>query len=158
VLYERFAPTIDRQTGMPTADPRVNNPAVVLAISQTGNPIGEVVVPLHGWIDLGEGWRVVPSRYTLYSGFQYRYDPGMPLVGIGAFVLLSGLLVSFYLLPARLYIRVDEVGPQRVRVAGAATTVKGYDVFEIEFGRLMVALKEVMAVSPRQEVPEHVFG
>jgi cytochrome c biogenesis protein len=158
VLYERFAPTIDRQTGMPTADPRVNNPAVVLALSQSGNPIGEVVVPLHSSIDLGDGWRVVPQQYALYSGFQYRYDPGVPLVGIGAFVLLSGLIVSFYLLPARLYIRVDEVGPQRVRVAGAATTVKGYDVFENEFGRLMVALREVMAVSPQQEVPEHVFG
>jgi cytochrome c biogenesis protein len=158
VLYERFAPTIDRQSGMPTADPRVNNPAVILAVSQANNPLGEVVVPLRSSIDLGDGWRIVPQEYTLYSGFQYRYDPGIPLVGIGAFVLLSGLIISFYLLPARLYIRVDQAGPQRVRIGAAATTVKGYDVFENEFGRLMVALREVMAVSPRREVPEHVFG
>lgn len=158
VLYERFAPTIDRQTGMPTADPRVNDPAVILAVSQANNPLGEVVVPLRTSIDLGDGWRIVPQQYRLYSGFQYRYDPGIPLVGIGAFVLLSGLIISFYLLPARLYIRVDEAGPERVRIAGAATTVKGYDVFENEFERLMVALREAMAVSPRQEVPEHVFG
>ena len=46
VLYERFAPTVDRQSGMPTADPRVNNPAVVLGVSQAGNTLGEALVPL----------------------------------------------------------------------------------------------------------------
>jgi len=142
VVYERFAPTVDKQSGMPTADPRVNNPAVVLGVSQAGNPLGEVLVPLGSWIDLGGGWRLVPQRYLLYSGFQYRYDPGVPLVGIGAFVLLAGLVISFYFLPARLYVRVDDTGPNRSRVGAAATTVKGYDVFESEFGRLMVSLKE----------------
>ena len=38
------------------------------------------------------------ETYVLYSGFQYRYDPGVPLVGIGAFVLLAGLIISFYFL------------------------------------------------------------
>jgi cytochrome c biogenesis protein len=140
VLYERFAPTVDKQSGMPTADPRVNDPAVVLAVSQAGNALGEALVPLGASIPLGDGWRVVPNRYVLYSGFQYRNDPGVPLVGIGAFVLLAGLIISFYFLPARLFLRVDEVAPQRSRIGAAATTVKGYDVFESEFGRLVVAL------------------
>ena len=141
VLYDRFAPTVDKQSGMPTADPRVNDPAVALGVSQAGNPLGAALVPMRTWIDLGDGWRVTPQRYVLYSGFQYRYDPGVPLVGIGAFVLLAGLIISFYLLPARIYLRVDEEGPQRCRVGAAATTVKGYDVFESEFARLMVSLE-----------------
>jgi cytochrome c biogenesis protein len=141
VLYERFAPTVDKQSGMPTADPRVNDPAVLLAVSQAGNEPAEVLVPLGSSLDLGGGWRLVPKRYVLYSGFQYRNDPGVPLVGIGAFVLLSGLVIAFYFLPARLYVRVDSVGPARCRVGVAATTVKGYDVFESEFARLLVALK-----------------
>ena len=99
VLYERFAPTVDKQSGMPTADPRVNNPAVVLGVSQAGSPLGEALVPLGTWIDLGDGWRAIPQRYVLYSGFQYRYDPGVPVVGFGAFVLLAGL-DYFVLLPA----------------------------------------------------------
>jgi cytochrome c biogenesis protein ResB len=140
VLYERFAPTVDKQSGMPTADPRVNNPAVVLGVSQAGSPLGEALVPLGTWIDLGDGWRAIPQRYVLYSGFQYRYDPGVALVGIGAFVLLAGLIISFYFLPARLYLRVDQAGPGRCRVGAAATTVKGYDVFESEFARLVVSL------------------
>lgn len=141
VLYERFAPTVDKQSGMPTADPRVNNPAAVLAATQGGNPLGEALVPLGSPIDLGGGWRVTPARYVIYSGFQYRNDPGVPLVGIGAFVLLAGLIISFYFLPARLYVRVDQVAPNVSRVGAAATTVKGYDVFANEFARLMSALR-----------------
>ena len=30
VSYDRFVPTVDRASGMPSADPRVNDPAVVL--------------------------------------------------------------------------------------------------------------------------------
>ncbi|MGA8532851.1 MAG: cytochrome c biogenesis protein ResB [Candidatus Tumulicola sp.] len=141
VLYQRFVPTVDRQSGMPAPDPRVNNAAVILSVAQGGNSLGDVLVPLHTWIDVGGGWRVIPDRYVLYSGFQYRFDPGIPLVGIGAFVLLTGLIVSFYFLPARLYVRVDEAGPRRSRIGIAATTVKGYDVFENVFNQLVVALK-----------------
>ena len=144
VVYERFAPTVDKQSGMPTADPRVNNPAVVLSVTEAGNSLGNALVPLGTWIDLGNGWRVVPQHYVLYSGFQYRNDPGVALVGIGAFVLLAGLVISFYLLPARIYLRVDEAGPGRSRVGAAATTVKGYDVFESEFSRLVVSLGREM--------------
>ncbi|HVN70106.1 MAG TPA: cytochrome c biogenesis protein ResB [Candidatus Binatia bacterium] len=143
VVYERFAPTIDKQSGMPTADPRVNNPAVVLSLTQGGSSLGEALVPVGGSVDLGNGWRLTAQNYALYSGFQYRRDPGVPLVGIGAFVLLAGLIVSFYFLPARLYLRVTELGPGRCEVGAAATTVKGYDVFESEFRGLMVALNPV---------------
>jgi len=141
VLYERFIPTVDRSNGMPTADPRVNDPAVALAVTQGGVPVGETMLPLRGSMDLGDGWRATPERYVLYSGFQYRHDPGVPLVGIGAFVLLAGLVISFYFLPARLYVQVDDLGNDRCRIGVAATTVKGYDVFASEFARLMVGLK-----------------
>lgn len=142
VAYERFIPTVDKQSGMPAPDPRTNDPGVVLGVTQGGQTLGEALVPLHTWIDLGDGWRAIPDQYVLFSGFQYRYDPGIPLVGIGAFVLLAGLVISFYFLPARLYVRVDEAAPGRSTVGVAATTVKGYDVFQNEFNRLMVSLKE----------------
>jgi cytochrome c biogenesis protein len=139
--YERFVPTMDKRSGLPAADPRVNDPGAILRASVEGQPVGEAVVPLRTWIDIGDGWRVTPQRYVLYSGFQYRYDPGIPLVGIGAFVLLLGLIISFYVLPARVFVRVDPAGERRWRVGMAATTVKGYDVFEQEFQKLVVALR-----------------
>jgi cytochrome c biogenesis protein len=142
LLYDRFVPTVDKSTGMPSPDPRVSDPAVVLSLVQAGNDEGDALVPLHTWIDLGSGWRIVPQRYVLYSGFQYRYDPGIPLVGIGALVLLSGLVISFYFLPARLYARVDaDERNGRCVIGLAATTVKGYDIFETQFRDLVTALR-----------------
>ncbi len=143
VSYDRFVPTVDRVTGQPSADPRVNDPAVVLSVAQNGVNAGSALVPLRTWIDVGGGWRIVPQRYLLYSGFQYRYDPGIPLVGIGALVLLCGLIISFYFLPARLYVRIDEtLGTCSVGLA--ATTVKGYDIFEGQFRELVDELKRAM--------------
>lgn len=143
VSYDRFVPTVDRQSGMPSADPRVNDPAVVLSVAQEGNEAGSALVPLHTWIDLGSGWRVVPQQYILYSGFQYRYDPGIPLVGIGALVLFAGLIISFYFLPARLYVRIEETA-KGCKVGVAATTVKGYDIFAVQFQELVEELKRAM--------------
>ncbi len=93
----------------------------------------------------------MPQRYVLYSGFQYRHDPGVPLVATGAFVLLAGLVISFYFLPARLYVRVDQPAADARNVGVAATTVKGYDVFENEFARLVVALKGGVTMMPWDE-------
>jgi len=108
-------------------------------------------------VDLGNGWRVVPERYVLYSGFQYRYDPGIPLVGIGALVLLTGLIISFYFLPARLYVRVDEDERGTATVGIAATTVKGYDIFETQFQELLADLERTLeppGPSPRLTTAE----
>jgi cytochrome c biogenesis protein len=143
LVYERFVPTVDRQSGMPAADPRVNDPAVILTVEQNGESAGSALVPLRTWIDLGGGWRVTPERYILYSGFQYRYDPGIPLVGIGALVLLCGLIISFYFLPARLYVRVDPA-QAGCTVGVAATTVKGYDIFAGQFQSLLHELQNAM--------------
>jgi cytochrome c biogenesis protein len=137
VSYDRFVPTVDRASGMPSGDPRVSDPAVIVTVSQSGVQAGSALVPLHSWVDLGGGWRIVPDAYLLYSGFQYRYDPGVPLVGIGALVLVAGLLISFYLLPARLYARIDPAPGGRWTVGLAATTVKGYDMFESQFRGLV---------------------
>ncbi|MEO9264264.1 MAG: cytochrome c biogenesis protein ResB [Candidatus Baltobacteraceae bacterium] len=143
VGYDRFVPTVDRRSGMPAPDPRVNDPAVVLSVTQNGSNAGSALVPLRTWIDAGSGWRIVPAQYLLFSGFQYRYDPGIPLVGIGALVLLTGLIVSFYFLPARLFVRIDETAGA-CSVGLAATTVKGYDIFETQFRELIEELKRAM--------------
>ncbi|MBV8074492.1 MAG: cytochrome c biogenesis protein ResB [Candidatus Eremiobacteraeota bacterium] len=138
--YAQFVGTIDRRTGRPTNDPRPNNPGVVVRVVQGDRELGAALLPIGGSIDLGGGFRLSAPRYVVYSGFQYRYDPGMVLVGIGAFVLLSGLCIAFYFLPARLFLRL--VGSGRSWELGvAATTVKGYDVFEDQFRDLIGALR-----------------
>jgi cytochrome c biogenesis protein len=145
VFYGRFVPTVDKQTGQPLADPRVNNPGVVLDVEEAGNDLGAALVPLHTWIDAGNGWRIIPAQYLLYSGFQYRFDPGIPLVGIGSLVLLAGLMISFYFLPARLYALVEpDPHTNGCTVGLAATTVKGYDIFETQFRELVADFTSAM--------------
>jgi hypothetical protein len=130
------------------ADPRPNNPGVLLNVFDGNQNIGSVLVPLERGIDLGNGYRVDVGRYVLYSGIQYRHDPGIPLVGIGAFVLLAGLCTSFYFLPARLYVRVDGEG-YAWNVAVAATTVKGYEIYEEQFEALVRDLERVDEEAPK---------
>jgi len=135
VQYAKFVGTIG-PGGTIGADPRPNNPGVVLNVFDGNQSIGQVLVPLERGIDLGNGYRVTAGRYVLYSGIQYRHDPGIPFVGAGAFVLLAGLCMSFYFLPARLFVRVD--GQDRSWNVGiAATTVKGYDIYEEQFTALV---------------------
>ena len=143
IVYERFVPTVDPRTHLPSPDPRVTDPGVVLAVMDSGVPLGEMLLPLRTPLDLGDGWRVVPERQVLYSGFQYRYDPGVPLVAAGAGLLLIGLVISFYFLPARLHVRVDDAGNGTSTVGVAATTVKGYDVFEEAFRDLASQLNGI---------------
>ncbi len=137
IAFTQFVPTVDRQTGQASSDPRVNDPAVGLQVAEGGQMAGGALVPLKTWVDVGDGWRITPLQYVMVSGLQYRYDPGVALVGTGAFVLLAGLVVSFYFLPARLYVRIDPAGSKAWSVGLAATTVKGYDMFETQFKELV---------------------
>jgi cytochrome c biogenesis protein ResB len=140
VRYAKFVGTIDRRRGSAGADPRPNDPGVVLQFFEGDRLVGETIVPIGDSIDLGGGLRISPKRYILYSGIQYRHDPGIPLVGLGAGVLLAGLIISFYFVPARLYVRLDGAG-RAWNLGVAATTVKGYDVFEDQFNALVASLR-----------------
>ncbi len=142
IEYRSFVGTIDRRTGTPGRDPRPNDPGVTIAAFDGDKPLGQALIPLGTALDLGAGYALTPLKYTLYSGFQYRYDPGIPLVLVGAIVLLSGLCISFYFLPARLYVVVT--GASRSwNVGVAASTVKGYDIFEDRFRDIVAALRRI---------------
>jgi len=151
IAVAQFIPTVDRASGQASADPRVNNPAVFLQVFDNGQAAGAGLVPIKASIDVGGGWRIRPERYLLVSGLQYRYDPGVALVGIGAFVLLTGLVISFYMLPARMFVRLDPA-PAGARIALAATTVKGYDIFETQFNELVTELEREF--DPRRPAPQ----
>ena len=77
------------------ADPRPNDPGVVLEVFDGDQPHRASARPARTrsstW---ATGTASTRAAYVLYSGIQYRYDPGIPLVGIGAFVLLTGLCIS----------------------------------------------------------------
>jgi len=147
IQYAQFAGTLERvgRNGEVRIgkDPRPNNPGVLLDVFDGDQLAGRVLAPLGKTVDLGDGYAVTARRSVIFSALQYRHDPGIPLVGIGAFVLLAGLCISFYLLPARLYVRIDkQANANNAWAIGiAATTVKGYDIFEEQFQELIEALR-----------------
>jgi cytochrome c biogenesis protein len=141
IQYQRFVGTIDRATGRPGADPRPNDPGVVIEAFDGDASAGTALLALGRPVDLGAGYQLEAARYVLYSGFQYRYDPGIPVVGIGAFVLLAGLCISMYFLPARLFVLARAADANTTEVGIAATTVKGYDVFADRFREIVAALR-----------------
>jgi cytochrome c biogenesis protein len=142
IQYRTFVGTINRATGQPGTDPRPNDPGVTIQAFDGDKPLGQALIPLGQPLDLGAGYALTPMKYTLYSGFQYRYDPGIPLVLVGAIVLLLGLCISFYFLPARLYVVVTGEG-RTWNVGIAATTVKGFEIFEDRFREIVAALRRV---------------
>ncbi|HEV8020387.1 MAG TPA: cytochrome c biogenesis protein ResB [Candidatus Lustribacter sp.] len=146
IQYRSFVGTMNRKTGQATTDPRPNDPGVVLEAFDSDVPIGDVLVPLNSPLDLGAGYKLTAQKYTLYSGFQYRYDPGISLVLIGAIVLVAGLCISFYFLPARLYVVITGAG-RSWNVGIAATTVKGYDIFEDRFREIVEELRRTPQTS-----------
>lgn len=157
IQYTRFVGTIDRRTGQPANDPRPNDPGIVIQAFDGDNAVGSALIPLGQPADLGAGYALTPVRYILYSGFQYRYDPGIPVVGLGAFVLLAGLCISFYFLPARLFVLLRPVdGGTEVGVA--ATTVKGYDVFEDRFREIVLSLDRAEGAPADEGTPAPVLG
>ena len=159
IQYQRFVGTIDRATGRPAADPRPNDPGVVIEAFEGERPAGSALIALGQPIDLGAGYRLEAARYVLYSGFQYRYDPGIPVVGLGAFVLLAGLCISFYFLPARLFVLVRDAGAGVTEVGLAATTVRGYEVFEDRFREIVEALRRgAPARDAAEPTPTPAFG
>ncbi|GAC1573810.1 MAG: hypothetical protein NVS3B7_05410 [Candidatus Elarobacter sp.] len=159
IQYTRFIGTIDRATGQPAPDPRPNDPGVVVQAFDGERAVGSALIPLGTSIDLGAGYRLAAARYILYSGFQYRNDPGIPVVGLGAFVLLAGLCISFYFLPARLFVLARPAQDGGTEVGIAATTVKGYEVFEDRFRELVEALKRAQpAADIAEPEPEPALG
>jgi len=152
IRYERFVGTIDKSGGI-GPDPRPNKPGAILDVFDGEQPIGRALVPIGRDLDLGNGYRIAATGFTFFSGIQYRHDPGIPFVALGAFVLLAGLVISFHFLPARLYVRVDATAGGS-QVSLAATTVKGFEIFEEQFADLVEALKLGLGLGPSSE-PEN---
>jgi cytochrome c biogenesis protein ResB len=146
IRYQQFVGTIERRPNGDLSigrDPRPNNPGVLFEVFEGDELAGRVLVPIGKTVNIGDGYTITPKRSAVFSALQYRHDPGIPLVGIGAFVLLAGLCISFYMLPARLYVRIDkQANASNAWTIGiAATTVKGYDIFEEQFQELIEALR-----------------
>jgi hypothetical protein len=99
-------------------------------------------VPLRTRIDLGDGWRLEPQKVRDVQWISVSPRPRRSARRHRRVRAAAGLdhLLLLRPGPACTCASTTPASTARASVV-AATTVKGYDVFESEFGRLVVALK-----------------
>jgi len=63
-----------------------------------------------------------------YTGLQVVRDPGVPLVALGAFLMVTGLILRHFMPHRRIWVRVDAAGRQtRISLAGRSRHMAALD-------------------------------
>ncbi len=90
----------------------------------------------------------VVEDYTRYTGLQVRKNPGIWIIWIGCIILIFGLVISFFVVPQRLWIRAEPKDKGcRVIIGGIAH--KRRVAFSYFFETFIKRLKEVIDVEPK---------
>jgi cytochrome c biogenesis protein len=85
---------------------------------------------------LANGMVVSFTDLKQYSVFTLARDPGVPVVAVGAALLLCGLVPSLYVTRRRVWVRAAPAGPGTTRVELAGLALQGKAAFEGELARL----------------------
>ena len=85
---------------------------------------------------LANGMVVSFTGLKQYSVFTLARDPGVPVVAVGAALLLLGLVPSLYVTRRRVWVRATPAGPGTTRVELAGLALQGKPAFEGELARL----------------------
>jgi cytochrome c biogenesis protein len=85
---------------------------------------------------LANGMVVSFTGLKQYSVLTLARDPGVPVVAVGAALLLCGLIPSLYVTRRRVWVRAVPAGPGTTRVELAGLALQGKPAFEGELARL----------------------
>ncbi|MFL5881220.1 MAG: cytochrome c biogenesis protein ResB [Actinomycetota bacterium] len=85
---------------------------------------------------LANGMVVSFTGLKQYSVLTLARDPGVPVVAVGAALLLCGLIPSLYVSRRRVWVRAVPAGPGTTRVELAGLALQGKPAFEGELARL----------------------
>jgi cytochrome c biogenesis protein len=85
---------------------------------------------------LANGLEVSFVGLKQYSVLTLARDPGVPLVGVAAALLLAGLIPSLYVTRRRVWVKATPAGPGTTRVELAGLALQGKPAFEAELARL----------------------
>jgi cytochrome c biogenesis protein len=107
-----------------------------------------LVIPLGGEGELpGDLGTVAFTGVRQYSVLTLARDPGVPLVAVGAALVLVGLLPSLYVTRRRVWVRAEPTASgARVELAGLA--LQGKPAFAEEFRRLVAEVERALGRSP----------
>lgn len=142
-----FSPAlkIDESGNVSTYSNQMNNPAVYVEFSESGNP------KYSGWIlkrhpetwQLPEGHRVEFIDYwgVEFTGLQVRKDPGVWIVYLGCITISIGLFIAFFMSHRRLWVRIVE-DKNNTRVVIGATSNKNRAAFERKIDRMVSRIQK----------------
>ncbi len=95
-----------------TSDFRNLGPAFLLILTRPNQKKKEEIILLSNFPEFDAMHRkdkyvFVVKDFTRYTGIEVRKDPGRWVVWLGCLVLIGGLMVSFFIIPQRLWIRLE---------------------------------------------------
>ncbi|MFB0532429.1 MAG: cytochrome c biogenesis protein ResB, partial [Desulfatiglandales bacterium] len=85
----------------------------------------------------------IENKY--YTGLQLSHDPGVPSVAGGSFLIIPGLIITFFSSHRRLWVRLDEQ-EGKTRVLVSATSNRDPVGLKREIERLLKLLKKAEVV------------
>ncbi|MBI5239156.1 MAG: cytochrome c biogenesis protein ResB [Elusimicrobia bacterium] len=88
-------------------------------------------------------FRLAAVDMVLFSGIQFVYDPGYPLIVAGALAWLAGMMLLFYLHGRRLWVLVSPGTGQACRVLMGGWNSQGPVAYRDEFEALTERMREV---------------
>jgi len=148
----RFLPDFRMAGGQPTtASGQLRNPALLLEVRQDGREL------YHQWVFLRmdfphsppeggysfkglgvEGFQASTSYPTI---LEVNKNPGSWLIWLGFVLATVGLVISFYLVPQRLWVVVRDKGGGRSEVHMAGISTKNPEVFRQKFEKWVEGMK-----------------
>jgi cytochrome c biogenesis protein len=102
---------------------------------------------------LANGMAVSFTDLKQYSVFTLARDPGVPVVAVGAALLLCGLVPSLYVTRRRVWARATPAGPGTTRVELAGLALQGKPAFEGELARLAAQVERGTLNDARNHTP-----
>lgn len=72
-----------------------NNPHVLWVVAKGGIPVASDVLALGESDTIYETLGITFDSYDYYTGLQIKYDPGIPIIFAGFFLVCAGLLLRF---------------------------------------------------------------
>ncbi|MBW3657354.1 MAG: cytochrome c biogenesis protein ResB [Actinobacteria bacterium] len=166
VFFWPYAPPDEDGTPQLTGAPWADAPYMVLqeyrgdlrldvaqnvnTLDRTGLEEGEILAMRPGSVAvLPDGVTVAFPELRRWVGFQVSSRPTAPLLLLGAFLVLAGLIPALYASRRRLWVQAGvDPGTGRTRVTVAGRAFQRPQAFEVEHGRIVAALRAAVDELP----------
>lgn len=141
LMFHSFYPDYHLGPDGPTnKSPIPNNPRFIWMIYEGGEIADMFVTEPEEAVEYQDK-EIQFTDYNQYTGLRVVHDPGIPVFFFGSFVMVVGLIMSFYMFPKRIWVRVKtKDGSSQLIIGGQG--LKDRQSFTQEFNELVEDLSK----------------